>query len=145
VDLNYEISMTPRKGGQPVKITNVITFAWNPNRPPNVNGHLGMRRHRLNFPTLKRWVSLPVAGQSSLESEIMAAAAATELKAYYDIEVKLAPAEDPTNFIRTIRLDNAHVCEISETIGNGQIVQSLTFSPTRIEVDGVVFEQSLDA
>lgn len=117
------------------EVKNITDFSWSVSRPVAPNGRVGSKAHDIGEIRISRRKSLHDGGTPKLEGEIIGLAAATEKKAYFDGEVTMARADDSANKVQQIRWKDGHICGLSTTIMEQEIVEQIVIAVPELDVD----------
>jgi hypothetical protein len=130
-----------KQNGSEVELRNVRSVSWRVSRPANASGHLGMRGFLIHTLQICRAKSLQENTEAQREDETIKLAAGTDKKAYFSGEITVAPPDDESNIVQTIRWDNGFISGISMSIDEFSITENLEVTVTDLKVDDYTFKR----
>ncbi|HEV8700015.1 MAG TPA: hypothetical protein VGV60_01940 [Candidatus Polarisedimenticolia bacterium] len=133
--VKLKVKLTPAQGGSQFEVKNVTDLRWGFGRPPGPGGHLGMDGFDIDTLLLSRIKSMPDEnGKTQREDETVRAAAALGQRATLKGEITVAPANEPTNIIQTIRWDNGFISGLRTAVHGHEMREEIEVTVTGLKV-----------
>lgn len=133
--------LKPQQGGSEFEARNIQSLSWGVSRQAGPNGHVGMRGHDISTISFSRLRSLQDGTVAEREDELIKLAAGLDKKAYCSAEITVAPPDDESNVVQTIRWNHGFISGFSETISEFGIQENFEVTATDLEVDDHEFKR----